>query len=61
MMELVRGGQLQNLIAERKKAGKPLTDEEAASIMKGIFEGLRYIHLKDIVHRDLKPGEYISH
>jgi len=55
VMELVRGGQLKALMEERNKSGNPLTDEEAATIMKSIFSGLQYIHLKDIVHRDLKP------
>lgn len=56
MMELAKGGQLQHMIQERTKAGKPLSDEEAATVMRSIYAGLRYIHLKDIVHRDLKPG-----
>lgn len=58
VMELVRGGQLKALMDQRNKSGNPLTDEEAATIMKSIFAGLQYIHLKDIVHRDLKPGEF---
>lgn len=56
VMELVRDGQLQALIRERNKAGKPFSDEEASKLMRSIFAGLRYIHSKDVVHRDLKPG-----
>lgn len=54
-MELIEGGQLDDFIEERRKQGKPITDVEAASIMRGIFAGLQYIHSKDVVHRDLKP------
>ena len=57
VMELGKGGQLQLLIKERNKAGKPLNDEEASVILKSIFSGLQFIHSKDIIHRDLKPGK----
>jgi len=57
VMELVRGGQLKTLIQERNKKGQPLSDEEAATVMRSLFSGLQYIHGKDIIHRDLKPGK----
>lgn len=55
VMELVKGGQLQEYIEERNKQNNPIKDEEAATIMRAIFSALQEIHTKDIVHRDLKP------
>ena len=55
VMEIIKGGQLQEYIDERKKQNLPITDEEAATIMRAIFSGLQEIHSKDIIHRDLKP------
>lgn len=54
-MEIIKGGQLQEYIDERRKQNRPITDEEAATIMRAIFSGLLEIHNKDIIHRDLKP------
>ena len=55
VMELISGGQLQEYIKERYQNGNPLNDEEASTIMRGIFSALLHIHSKDIIHRDLKP------
>ena len=39
----------------RLRDKKPLTDEECASITKGILMGLSYLHdEKNIIHRDIK-------
>lgn len=59
-MELMKGGQLTELIEERKKSRKSFTDEEAAKIMRCILQAVAYIHSKGIVHRDLKPGNFDS-
>ena len=56
VMDLVKDGQLKTLIDDRAREGKSFTDEETASIMKGIISALQYIHSKDVIHRDLKPG-----
>lgn len=53
-MELVRGGTLRKFILERQHSKNPITDEEAAIVMKGILLALNHIHSKGIVHRDLK-------
>ena len=49
-MELLRGGTLSALLRKRR-----LSDEEAATVMRGIFKAVSYLHGRDILHRDLKP------
>ena len=56
VMELVKDGQLKTLIDDHAKDNRSFTDEQAATIMKGILLALQYIHSKDVIHRDLKPG-----
>ena len=47
---------LADLAKRRRAEQKPLSEEESALIMKGIFLGLAYLHEeKNIIHRDLKP------
>jgi len=52
----MNGGQLTQLIKEKKQNEMKFTDEEASQIMKCILKAVAYIHSKSIVHRDLKPG-----
>lgn len=59
-MELLRGGQLSNLIKEKKNNNEKFTDEEASTIMRCVFQAVSYIHSLGIVHRDLKPGKALS-
>jgi calcium/calmodulin-dependent protein kinase I len=58
-MELMGGGQLTELIEDRKQSGQQFTDEETSTIMRCIIQSVAYIHQKGIVHRDLKPGKFI--
>jgi serine/threonine protein kinase len=51
-MEYSAGGCLKNYIKSRTGI---LSDNEAAQLMRGILQGVAYIHKKDIIHRDLKP------
>jgi serine/threonine protein kinase len=57
-MELLEGGTLKDFIIERYNDGKDylLLEEECSLIVKGIFEGLNYLHSLNIIHRDIKPG-----
>jgi serine/threonine protein kinase len=43
-MELMQGGQLTELIQEKKILGQKFTDEEAAQVMKCILQAVMYIH-----------------
>ena len=60
-MDLIEGGSLKDFIIDRytrainKEIDYFITDEEASIIIKGILEGINYIHKNNIMHRDLKP------
>ena len=54
-MELLAGGELKSLIKHRFRVKKQkFSDLEASSLIKGILEGLSYIHERNFIHRDLK-------
>ena len=53
-MELLSGGSLSALLKQ-----KTLTDDEAATVMKGVLEGVSYLHRRDVLHRDLKPDNLL--
>ena len=47
-------------MSRRRKSDKPLSEDECAKIMTGLFRGLAYLHdEKNIIHRDLKPGNLL--
>jgi hypothetical protein len=59
VMELMEGGTLKDLIIERyldPDTEYIFNEEEAATIMKGIVNGLEYMHDNQMSHRDIKPG-----
>ncbi|KAI8852079.1 kinase-like domain-containing protein [Chytridium lagenaria] len=51
VLELARGGELFDLIIDKKK----FSERECRVIMKQLFTALKYLHDRNIVHRDLKP------
>lgn len=51
VMELVTGGELFDKIVEREQ----YSEEDAAGVMKQLFDSIKYLHGIGIVHRDLKP------
>lgn len=63
VLELCRGGTLQDLIETQAKtlrsstedSEKFLSDQGASLLMKSILEAVSYLHYQGIVHRDLKP------
>ena len=58
-IENVSGGTLCQLLRERTKQKKLLTEEEVAAAIRGILKGLRHIHSIDLVHRDIKPSNIV--
>jgi calcium/calmodulin-dependent protein kinase I len=50
-MEQMDGGSLSSLLHRKGK----LNEAEAITVMKGVLEGLQYIHLNGYIHRDIKP------
>ncbi|XP_060760889.1 death-associated protein kinase 2 isoform X2 [Neoarius graeffei] len=51
IIELIRGGELFDFIAEKEF----LTETDAIEFLKQILEGVNYMHSKHIGHFDLKP------
>lgn len=44
----------------RYKANNPLDEHDVSLIIKGVLEGLQYLHdEKRIIHRDIKPGNIL--
>jgi len=43
-----------NLLELLKQKGK-LEDEQGYQILKGLIEGIGYLHSKGVMHRDIKP------
>ncbi len=55
-MEYVEGFELNGkTIRDLDKYPKPVDEETALKIIRGIAEGLKHAHSKGIYHRDLKP------
>lgn len=51
ILELIRGGELFDFIAEKEA----LSEEDAIFFLEQILKGVAYIHSKNIAHFDLKP------
>jgi serine/threonine protein kinase len=60
-MELIRGGTLKKLIEKRNSQRTPFREEEIASFLRNLLEGIRYLHNLNIIHRDLKTGKYLPY
>ncbi len=55
VIQLVKGGSLQDLLKKRQK----LPAEEATALVRQIARGLGEAHRKGIIHRDIKPGNIL--
>lgn len=58
-LELLEGGNLSEYLKERYRKKDRLTDKESSDLLRGILEGIAYVHEKGITHRDLKPGNIL--
>lgn len=55
-MDYIRHGTVGRLLRQRTAANRLLTSEEISALMRGIFNGVSYLHSLNIIHRDLKTG-----
>jgi len=51
VMELMRGGELFDQIADRGR----FSEKDASMVMRSIVQAISFLHLHHIIHRDLKP------
>ena len=55
--ELLPGGDLERFLAAQP--GKVLPPGMAARVLRGVLEGLQYVHLSRGMHRDIKPANIL--
>ncbi|KAI9275761.1 kinase-like domain-containing protein [Phascolomyces articulosus] len=55
VMEYMNGGNLYQLIKQRREAERPLEHSEVRSILRQTLTALAHLHQQGIFHRDMKP------
>ena len=55
VLELIRNGNLEDVLDNLKKKGLNLKESDVAKVISHILKALKYLHNQNIIHRDLKP------
>mmetsp|Transcript_5791 Transcript_5791/g.12211 ORF Transcript_5791/g.12211 Transcript_5791/m.12211 type:complete len:537 (-) Transcript_5791:82-1692(-) len=55
VMELMRGGELYDVLTEDARMGVGMTEDIVCHIATQLLEGVAHLHALNIVHRDIKP------
>lgn len=58
-MEHIGGGSLNEYLKSMEKKHEVISDIQASTIMKQIFEAVSFIHDKGLIHRDLKTANIL--
>jgi eukaryotic-like serine/threonine-protein kinase len=59
IMQLYADGNLSQLLEKVKKGDKQLNEKQLKELVKGILEGLQYLHQNKRIHRDFKPSNIL--
>ncbi len=56
IMQYYENGNLETLL---KQQGNAINAEQRAEIIRGLFEGISFLHKNNIIHRDIKPANIL--